>query len=312
MKAERRHELQENQLAAWLAHKYVDVRPYVTTVVVALIALTLAWFAWSWYSSTTASAQAETWNRYYKALGETSASNDTPLREFIRDFPDDPAGIAARERLAIILMGKGANSQLTSRDASRAAYEEAIENFNVVRRETDDESLRRFASLHIALAHESRYDLEKALEEYEAVAKTWPGSAEADRAARRIEDLKNPATKELYDWHRTVNPLATAPLVPQVPIEPAADLGTLPDAPPADPMPPADAVPATPAPADSTPPAEGETTPGDVPTAKEKPADAPPAEEAPSGETPSDAKSTDDPPPADAPSPDEKPAETQG
>ncbi|RIK77634.1 MAG: hypothetical protein DCC68_16885 [Planctomycetota bacterium] len=300
MKAERRHELQENQLAAWLAEKYVDVRPYLTAAIVGVAALALAWAGWSWYSKSTATAQAETWNRFYKAVSDSSASDDTPLRDFIRDFPTDPAGIAARQRLAILLMSKGANGQLVSRDASRAAYQEAIENFAQVRRATDDESLKRFATLQIAIAHESRYDLDKALEEYQSVVKQWPGSAEAERAAVRIDELNNQATKDFYEWHRIANPAATTPTAPKVPIEPAKDLDKLPDAPPAEPMPPADA---TPPPATTPPATDGETKPADAP-----PADAKPTEEKPTDEKPAEEKPA-EPPTADKPAAEQPPAE---
>lgn len=298
MKAERRHELQENQLASWLAEKYVDVRPYLTAAVAGVAVLALAWAGWSWYSKSAATAQAETWNRFYKAVSESSANDDTPLRDFIRDFPKDPAGLAAQQRLAIILMSKGANSQLVGRDASRAAYQEAIENFAQVRTATDDVSLKRFATLQIAIAHESRYDLDKALEEYRSIVKQWPNSAEAERAAVRIEELSNQATKDFYEWHRIANPAVTTPTPPKAPIEPAKDLDKLPDAPPAEPAPPADATtPPSAAPSTTTPPAaEGETKPADAPPGDAKPAEEKPAEEKPAEEKPAEPKPAGDQP----------------
>jgi hypothetical protein len=252
MKAERRHELQENQLAAWLSGKYVDARPYLTAGVAILAGAALIWVVWNWYSRSTASARDELWNNFYQAASESSANEDTPLREFISEHSKDPVGIAARQRLAFIQMGKGADAQLFSRETSMAAYQEAIDLFDEVRELTDDESLRRFAALQIALCHESRYDLDAAIKEYEAIVTQYKGTAEADRASSRLEDLKNPATKDFYAWHRIVNPAATTPTAPNTVIEPATDLNNLPDSPPADPMPPAD--PATPAnPATTTP-----------------------------------------------------------
>jgi tetratricopeptide (TPR) repeat protein len=313
MKAERRHELQENQLAAWLSGKYVDARPYLTAGVAILAGAALIWVVWNWYSRSTASARDELWNSFYQAASESSANEDTPLREFISEHSKDPVGIAARQRLAFIQMGKGADAQLFSRETSMAAYQEAIDLFDEVRELTDDESLRRFAALQIALCHESRYDLDAAIKEYEAIVTQYKGTAEADRATSRLEDLKNPATKDFYAWHRIVNPAATTPTAPNTVIEPATDLNNLPDSPPADPVPPANPAATNPAtttdpantdpvtPENPTPPAN----PTDTPSAGEPPAESPapaaPQGENPAGESPAGENPAADPPPVTPP-----------
>jgi tetratricopeptide (TPR) repeat protein len=313
MKAERRHELQENQLAAWLSGKYVDARPYLTAGVAILAGAALIWVVWNWYSRSTASARDELWNNFYQAASESSANEDTPLREFISEHSKDPVGIAARQRLAFIQMGKGADAQLFSRETSMAAYQEAIDLFDEVRELTDDESLRRFAALQIALCHESRYDLDAAIKEYEAIVTQYKGTAEADRASSRLEDLKNPATKDFYAWHRIVNPAATTPTAPNTVIEPATDLNNLPDSPPADPVPPANPAATNPAtttdpantdpvtPENPTPPAN----PTDTPSAGEPPAESPapaaPQGENPAGESPAGENPAADPPPVTPP-----------
>jgi tetratricopeptide (TPR) repeat protein len=318
MKAERRHELQENQLAAWLSGKYVDARPYLTAAVAIVAGVALIWFVWSWYSRSTTSAQNEVWNSYYQAANESNTGDDSPLREFISEHSNEPVGIAARERLAIMQMGKGADAQLYSRDASMAAYQEAIELFDEVHELTEDESLKRFASFQIALCHESRYDLDAAIKSYEEIVERYAGTASADRAIQRLEDLKNPATKDFYAWHRVVNPAATTPAAPSVPIEPATNLDDLPDAPPADPMPPADPLatdapvtdpaapkdPATPEnpmpptnPPESTPPATTPPATDPIPPA-DAPAEGEPKVENPGGDQPAaDADGNESPPP---------------
>ncbi|MEX2187304.1 MAG: hypothetical protein WD875_10935 [Pirellulales bacterium] len=256
MKAERRHELQHNQLAEWLARKTVAVRPYITTIFVSMLAVVAVWVAYSWYSSSTAAAKSETWNRYYTALDAFAAGDDAPLRDFVSNHVGEPAGLVARQRLAMFQMSSAAARQLSSRDASRLAYQEAIDNFIEVRAATNVETLKRYASYQIAQARESRYDLDEAIKDYEAIVEKWPESMEAEQAKLRLADLKNPETKKGYEWHRTVNPTVTPPTAPTTPVAPATNLDDLPDAPPAD-------AAATPAADGSKPAAPKATVPDD-------------------------------------------------
>lgn len=316
MKAERRHELQQNELADWLAAKYVGVRPYVTTIVAVIVAVAAVWIAYSWYRSSVDSAKMETWNQFYKAVESSTTNDDTPLRDFVRDYQDSPAGVIAQQRLAMLQMSIAANRQLSNRSGSLAAYQEAIDNFSEVIAKTDNEALKRFASFQIALARESRYELDAAIKAYEEIIEKWPGSMEAQEAALRVADLKNPATVAWYDWHRTVNPAAPPP-VPTPPVEPSSDLDTLPDAPPTDAtLPPTEAT-LPPAEADAAPPKA--TEPDDAPTTPTTPSDEPPGDkpltektpagDAPAESTPSEPESNDDPPPASpGPSPAGEPA----
>lgn len=307
MKAERRHELQHNDLAAWLAKKFIAVRPYVITVVAAIVAVVVVWMGYSWYAQGSAAAKAETWNQYYASLNEAAAGDDAKLRDFIRVHAEEPAGLVARQRFAMMKMSIAAARQLSSRDASREAYQEAIDEFAQVRQATNDDTLKRFVSYQIALARESRYDLDEATTEYKSIVEKWPGSMEAERAEFRLADLKNPETKDLYEWHRTVNPSATPPVAPQAPVEPDTNLDALPDAPPAE----TDAPPAeTDAPkatvpdenaskSDDAAPSDSDAdAPSDPPATDEKPGDEPatdpvPPENAPSDDAPTDTTPTD-------------------
>lgn len=309
MKAERRHELQQNELADWLAQKFVAVRPYVMTIVASLVGVAVLWVGWSWYSRSTATAKTEVWNQYYKALEAAGRREQQPLLDFVKAHPDEPVGIAARQRLALIQMENAANLQLTNRAASLTAYQEAIDNFKQVRAATDDETLKRFASYQIALALESRYELDEAVAEYREIREKWPGSMEAEQADLRIKDLSNPATRAFYEWHRTVDPLATTPAAPSVPVEPSEDLSTLPDEPPSETTtPPAEEStpeePKAPAPLDQ-PPADTSETPADTdeqPKDGDKPAAAKPSEEQPAEEKPTDEKPAEGEPAEESPS----------
>lgn len=305
MKVEHRHDTQQNQLANWMADKYVDVKPYITTILAGAVAVVAIWVAYSWYNRSAETAAADTWNTFYKNI---SAGDDDLIRSFIREHSGEPVATVARQRLALRLMTKAAASQLTNRDQSRAMYQEAFDLFSQVRDETDDVSLQRFASYQAALARESRYDLDEAIAAYTKIVEQWPDSMEGQRAKLRLEDLRRPATKEFYEWHKTATPATTPPpTAPAVSVEPSTDLDKLP---PADPMPPAETKP------DETKPAEtkseeakpDETKPADAPKEGEaKSADAPKEGEA----KPAEPTEGPTPPPAateEPAAPDEKPA----
>lgn len=282
MKVEHRHDMHQNQLADWMADKYVDVKPYLTTILAGAVAVAAIWVAYSWYTRSAETAAADTWNTFYKNV---TTGDDDLIRSFIREHSGEPVATVARQRLGLRLMTKAAASQLTNREQSRAMYQEAIDLFSQVRDETDDVSLQRFASYQVAVARESRYDLDEAIAAYTKIVEQWPDSMEGQRAKLRLEDLKRPATKEFYEWHKTATPATTPPpTAPVAPVEPSTDLDKLP---PTDPMPPAEPMP----PADTKP---DET----------KPEEAKPAETKPEESKPEEAK------PADAPKEGEAPAET--
>jgi hypothetical protein len=197
MKSARRHELEENQLALWLAAKAESVKPHLKMVGAAILAVVIAWLLYSYFSGRSQKRLAAGWDKFYQA-------NDLKgFQAVVDEFENSPAGLAARQQLAVMQLQEGNRRLMLDRDAAMILLEDASKNFEVVARESDDAMMKQYATYQLARAYEALGQLENARSEYEKLGKTWPDSAYATAAKGRLEDLDRPATKEFYDWHKT-------------------------------------------------------------------------------------------------------------
>ena len=119
------------------------------------------------------------------------------------EFANSPAGLAARQQLALIQLHEGNRRLVLDRDEGVRMLEDAAKNFETVIRESGDAMVKQHATYQLGRAYESLGQLENARTEYEKLGKTWPDSAYATAAKGRLEDLDKPETKEFYDWYKT-------------------------------------------------------------------------------------------------------------
>jgi tetratricopeptide (TPR) repeat protein len=197
MKSARRHELEHNQLAVWLAAKAETIKPHLKTAGAAILAVALAWLVYSFVTGRSQQRLAEGWEKYYQA-------NDLKEYQAVADeFENSPAGLAARQQLALMQLGDGNRRLMLDREAGMILLEGAAKNFETVIRESNDPMVKQHAMYQLGRAYESMGQLENAKTEYEKLTKNWPDSAYASAAKGRLEDLEKPATKEFYDWYKT-------------------------------------------------------------------------------------------------------------
>jgi tetratricopeptide (TPR) repeat protein len=92
-------------------------------------------------------------------------------------------------------------------DVAMPALLKAIKLFDQVMAAAPKESApARAASLGKARALEARGELPKAIEQYDLVAKSWPGTAEANQAKELIEFLQTPDAIAFYKELRAYSP----------------------------------------------------------------------------------------------------------
>ena len=75
MKTERRHELQKNDLAAWLERNFEAVKPYSTLIACVAIAAIVFGGAYSFTASQTQGKLEVAWDDLYLALGDRQLIN---------------------------------------------------------------------------------------------------------------------------------------------------------------------------------------------------------------------------------------------
>ena len=157
------------------------------------------------------SASDEAWNRL--ALAKDSADRVKVAEE----FPDTPAARWALLQAATETYNKGFRDLPANREAAEPLLRKARTQFEqVVKQSPKDSPQARIAALGVARSLEAHNDLDKAIEQYEYVAKTWPESPEAKHAERLAQALRKPENvafyKELYAYkpiEATIPPMGT-------------------------------------------------------------------------------------------------------
>lgn len=202
MKSERRHELQHNELADWLANTVAAVKPYQNLLLSGVLIVVLAFLGYTVWSRMAASESAKAWDEVNAAL---DAGNIPRLAEVIESCPGTSAAHMAAVVLADNYLGEGCNRLFTNKALGVDDLNKAIQLYDVVRQECPRSTLYERATFGLARAKESKGDAEsikQAERLYEEVATKTPTGTFTVAAAERLADLKRPSTMEFYDNFR--------------------------------------------------------------------------------------------------------------
>lgn len=295
MKRERRHELEQNELADWLAKLFERTKPYQTAILAVVILVAVAVGGYLWWSRQSAQRTTAGWDQFYRAQ---QSHDPADFEAVLEDYPDADAARWARAMAADLRLAIGCDALFEDKSFAKQQLREAVDHY--LRLLEDDHCgpmLRQRATFGLARARESQGDLQKAIEHYRQLTENWPEGPFADQAARRLKDLNRPDTKKLYDRFAKFDPKPSYAEEPGLPgdLPEFGDPNALPPDPPADgslfaprlklgqegaePGKPQDApkTPAGPGPDDSEPPGTG-------PTGEESPAGEPTGEQPAPGE----------------------------
>lgn len=277
MKRERRHELHTNILALWVSQAMEWGRPRVNSIlsVVLVVVVVVAGYSF-WQRHSKANAQ-DAWDAFNHAVqtNRDAATFEKMAEEYSYSDIVPWANITAAD----LHLQQGCEEILRDKGKASQTLQKAQENYNLVLSRSQLDALRERATFGLARCYEAlsgtrraENELQKAIDAYETVVKTWPKGAYFAQASRRLEELRRPETKRFYDKLAQYDP---KPIFTDAPGAPGKDfnLGTVP------------AEPATKSPAPSSqPPAAPKTSPPPAPkTAPAAPADKKPAEK--SGES---------------------------
>lgn len=128
--------------------------------------------------------------------------------EVAKKYPNTPAERWALLQAATEYYNKGFADLPSNREVALPDLKQALNYFEQVAQEADkDTPQARAAAFGVARTHEARNDLEKAIAQYEYVAKTWPDSDEGRQSKELAELLRKPEAvtfyKELYAYKPT-------------------------------------------------------------------------------------------------------------
>jgi hypothetical protein len=200
MKSERRHELQHNVLADWLAQTAESLKPYQNMVMFGTVLILIVLAVGIYWSKQSAASATRAWDEFNTAL--VSANPATALSKVIEDLP----GTTAAEMAAVVSadrhLAEGCRDLFVNKATAQNELSKAIDLYAPVRERSQVSSLREAATFGLARAREAKGDatnIEQAVKLYEELSKNWPNGAYTPIANERLADLKKPATKELYD-----------------------------------------------------------------------------------------------------------------
>jgi hypothetical protein len=188
------HDREEDMmlLARWTHHAMQNPSRF-WGILLGLVAALLAIVLLTSYLSSGSAARNEAWTQL-----ETAKSPADRLK-LAEDNPRSTVSSWARLQAATELFNQGFSDLPNNKDVALPTLKKALDNFDEVMKDAPADSPQaRAAALGKGRALEARNEIPKAIEQYEMIAKTWPGSFEAERAKQLAEVLKKPEAADFY------------------------------------------------------------------------------------------------------------------
>ena len=196
MKSERRHELEQNELADWLGDSVATVKPYVNVILGAILAVLIAIVGGVWWMQQAQVKSNESWDAFHTAL---ASGNPTELTDMSEDYPGTKAADWARVVVGDMYLSAGCNMLFTNRADANLELDKAVVFYQQVLDESQQGVLLDRATYGLARTREAMGELDKAKALYEKVTKTWADGPFAEVAADRLKQLEQPATVAFYE-----------------------------------------------------------------------------------------------------------------
>ena len=210
MKAEERHRLEQNALAAWLAAAIKTIEPYSKMALLGLVIAALAFAVWSWWGRTSAHGTAQAWNAFHAAWVHR---NVVELDDLAEQHANQRVGEWAALEAGNLRLLQGSHLLFADRANAGQELRKAVDSFTPVIDRSREQGLREQALFGRARAYEclagtrqSEGELDKAIADYERLVEAYPKGPFSEMAGRRLEELKSKETKNFYDKFAAYNP----------------------------------------------------------------------------------------------------------
>ena len=231
-KTERRHELQQNDLAAFMEQANKRIEPYSKQILVGILLLLAGGVAYSFVNS---ERNAEASLATMELIQNTNVPDvDTEaLSEINIKFMETSAGKLAKLYEGMAFVSKGNLSIYTDRTQAEESLNEGILVLTDVAGSTNDTLIKSRAYLGVALANTILGNNAAAKKAYQQVIKANESQAMVDNANSRIESLDSPSGEKFATWFKDADfaqPSLDPSEPPTFPGIPALDLN-LPDFP---------------------------------------------------------------------------------
>jgi len=209
MKAEKRHELEQNELADWLGEQIEAAKPYVPTIGIVLVGGTLVILLVIYLMGTGGAASARAWSLYFSAFNERDP--ELPLEAFAKEMPHTPAALWAVQSVGDIHLSRGSMQLFSDREEAKKSLEKAETALKQVKAEAKDKMLKTRANLSLAKLYETLCRPEEAKKLYQEIAEVEKDSVVGQIAQRAVKRLSDPREVELLAWFAEQKPRRPSP-----------------------------------------------------------------------------------------------------
>lgn len=196
MNSDRRHELQQNELANYLGRINRSIEPYSRIIAVVVGVVILGALGLGLYSSKTSGDKSDSTLQLIQSIGGRDAEASGKVAS---DYPKTAAGAWARLNQGKQYLAEGMR-MLYSSGAAAVTLDQAIEAFGQAIQASDDQLLQSRAYFGIALAEESLGNIEAAIDAYKECIAVDESEAMVERAQGRIDSLSAPETQAFLAW----------------------------------------------------------------------------------------------------------------
>lgn len=202
MKTERRHELQQNSLAAWLEQTIESIKPHATAITAVVVAAVAVVFVYYFFTTQRRTGQLDAWNQYLAAVDQPGFDQ---LAEIGEQYSNAPVGYCAMLLAADRQLQSGVNALFGDRTAAGQDLRMALDNYTRVAEKAKDPILVQRGLIgkgytEESLAYDSAEYLRTAKETYEQYVEEFPEGIFTEQAQIRLNALGKPATASFYDW----------------------------------------------------------------------------------------------------------------
>lgn len=194
---DRRHELQQNDLAIYLGRINQAIEPYSKAIAVVVGGLVVAAIGWVLYSSQQTGQRSDATLNLIEAM---DGQDPEILKGVSEQYGDTLPGQWAKLYQANQYLADGVDSLFADRDNAVALLGDAKMAYEKSLVGATDPLLVSRAHFGLARTHESMGELAEAVSEYKKVIEAGESDAMIEKATNRIAALEKPATKDFLAW----------------------------------------------------------------------------------------------------------------
>lgn len=211
MKSERRHELQQNELADALGRFIKKAEPYAPIVLTAIVAAVIVVVAVGYFQSRAASQRSDATLLYLLNAGQ---GDPAALGDIAASYPNTKASQLAKLSQADVYLAQGIEAMFTDRELATTGLQDAVATYEDVLDSAEVKIIRSRAALGLARAHEALGETDAAVEAYQQVIEIEESDAMVEFANQRITSLEREDTQEFLTWFGEQRPTSADPSLP--------------------------------------------------------------------------------------------------